>query len=79
MLGSTAAHAVKVCTAAPTDRAGLDAATCADSMTFASETALDLASATTMASDNSDTTAYYNIADNAIVLAGAGRHWGRGR
>ena len=69
VLGSTAAHAVKVCTSAPTDRAGLEAATCADSTTFALETALEGATNTTAASDSSDTATYYNIATGQIILA----------
>ena len=69
MLGSTAAHALKVCTEQPGTRAALAGATCADSTTFALETLLTGATNQTAAIDKSDTTKYYNINDDAIHLA----------
>ena len=74
MLGSTAAHAVKICDTAPTARIGtgetsLVGSGCFDSVTFAAETLLSGANNVTAASDDSDTATYYNIAGDTLYLA----------
>ena len=69
MLGSTAAHAVKVCTEVPENRDALTmmGGNCADSTTFALETLLEANERE--ASDSSDTTTYYDLDDEGIHLA----------
>jgi hypothetical protein len=71
MLGSTAAHAVKMCDTAPTNRAALtaDGGDCSDGRTFAAETFLTGDANVTAANDTSDTTTYYNVNDELFLAA----------
>lgn len=71
MLGSTAAYAVKICDSGPTARTDFaaDSTTCFDSVTFAAETLLMGDTNVQAASDESDTTTYYNINDELFLGA----------
>lgn len=71
MLGSTAAHAVKICDTAPANRAALtaDGGDCSDGVTFAKETLLMGSTNVTASNDTSDTTPYFNINDELFLGA----------
>jgi hypothetical protein len=71
MLGSTAAYAVKICDSSIAARAELtaDGGDCFDSVTFAEELLLRGNTNVQAASDESDTTAYYNITDDLFLGA----------
>ena len=69
MLGPTAAYAVKICDSSIDSRAALteEGGDCFDSVIFAAETLLMGAANVTAASDEADTTAYYNIGDELFL------------
>ena len=72
MLGSTAAHAIKICDdTAPTGRDALGGTGCADSVTYAAETLLMGDGNVQAAKDMSDTTVYHNITDTVLLAVPA--------